>query len=86
VVPLNAQLREIDGTAGLRLADVEGAFATTDFETEVELAGVGTVPVNVARACEWTWGAAPPPLGPDLHANAGGYRAIAEAFARELLD
>ena len=85
VVPLNTHLREIYGAAGLRLADVEGAFATTDFETEVELAGVGRVPLNVARACEWTWGAAPPPLGPDLHANAGGYRAIAEAFARELL-
>jgi lysophospholipase L1-like esterase len=77
---------EIYGAAGLRLADVEGAFATTDFETEVELAGVGRVPVNVARACEWTWGATPPPVGPDLHANAGGYGAIAEAFARELLD
>jgi lysophospholipase L1-like esterase len=86
VVPLNAHLREIYRAAGLRLADVEEAFATTDFETEVELAGAGTVPINVARACEWTWGAAPPPLGPDLHANAGGYRAIAEAFARELLD
>ncbi|MGD0122232.1 MAG: SGNH/GDSL hydrolase family protein [Candidatus Limnocylindrales bacterium] len=85
VVPLNAHLREIYGAAGLRLADVEGAFATTDFETEVDLAGVGRVPINVARACEWTWGATPPPLGPDLHANAGGYRAIAEAFARELL-
>jgi lysophospholipase L1-like esterase len=85
VVPLNARLREIYGAAGLCMADVEGAFATTDFTTEVELAGVGRVPINVARACEWTWGAAPPPLGPDLHANATGYGAIAEAFARELL-
>jgi hypothetical protein len=85
VVPINAHFREIYRAAGLQLADVEGAFATTDFDTEVELADVGTVPVNVARACEWTWGGAPPPLGPDLHANASGYRVIAEAFAKVLL-
>ena len=85
VVPVNRHFREIYRAAGLHIADVEGAFVTTDFETEVELAGSGTVPMNVARACEWTWGAAPPPLGPDLHANAAGYLAIAEAFARELL-
>lgn len=85
VVPVNARFREIYRAAGLATADVEGAFATTDFETMVELAGKGTVPLNVALACEWTWGAEPPPLGPDLHANALGYRAIAEAFARVLL-
>jgi lysophospholipase L1-like esterase len=80
IVPINAHFRELYRAAGLRAADVEGAFATTDFETEVELANVGMVPVNVARACEWTWGGEPPPLGPDLHARIGGYRAIAEAF------
>jgi lysophospholipase L1-like esterase len=85
VVPINAFFRETYRAAGLSTADVEGAFATTDFETLVELAGKGSVPLNVARACEWTWGAEPPPLGPDLHANAMGYRAIAEAFARILL-
>jgi lysophospholipase L1-like esterase len=86
VVPLNTHFSEIYRAAGLPVADVEGAFATTDFETEVEMARVGRVPINVARACEWTWGGTPPPLGPDRHATAGGYRAIAEAFARELLD
>jgi lysophospholipase L1-like esterase len=85
IVPINAHFGEIYRAAGLPLADVEGAFATTDFDTQVELAGVGPVPINVARACEWTWGGEPPPLGPDLHANARGYRTIAEAFARVLL-
>jgi lysophospholipase L1-like esterase len=85
IVPINAHFRDVYRAAGLRVADVEGAFATTDFETQVQLADVGTVPINVARACEWTWGGAPPPLGPDLHANARGYRAIAEAFARILV-
>jgi lysophospholipase L1-like esterase len=85
VVPLNDHFRKIYDAAGVAVADVEGAFATTDFGTEVELAGVGPVPINVARACEWTWGGTPPPLGPDQHATAGGYRAIAGAFARVLL-
>ena len=82
VVPLNSQFREIYRGAGLAIADVEGAFSTTDFETEREVEGIGTVPINVARVCEWTWAASPPPVGPDFHANAGGYRTIAEAFAR----
>jgi lysophospholipase L1-like esterase len=85
VVPINARFREIYEAAGLELADVEGAFATTDFDTVVDLEGAGPVPINVARACQWTWAGAPPPLGPDLHANARGYRAIAEAFSRVLL-
>jgi lysophospholipase L1-like esterase len=85
IVPINAHFRDVYRAAGLPVADVEGEFATTDFETQVEMADVGSVPLNVARACEWTWAAAPPPLGPDLHANARGYRAIAEAFARILV-
>lgn len=86
VVPLNAHFREIYGAAGLVVADVEGAFSTTDFVTEREVEGVGIVPINVARVCEWTWAAAPSPLGPDFHANAGGYRTIAEAFAAVIFD
>jgi lysophospholipase L1-like esterase len=85
VMPINAALTEIYAAAGLEVADVEGAFSTTDFDTTVTLDGFGPVPVNVARICEWTWAGSPPPLGPDPHANARGYRAIAEAFARILL-
>ena len=81
VVPVNARFSEIYRAAGLRVADVEGAFATTDFDTVVELEPFGLVPINVARACQWTWAGTPPPLGPDMHANAQGYRVIAEAFA-----
>lgn len=84
-VPINARFSEIYRAAGLRVADVEGAFATTDFDTGVELNGFGPVPINVARACLWTWANTPPPLGPDMHANVQGYRVIAEAFARVLL-
>ncbi len=85
VVPINAHMAEIYRGAGLTMADVEGAFSTTDFETMVPLDGFGDVPTNVARVLEWTWAGTPPPLGPDLHANRNGYRVIAEAFARIVL-
>jgi hypothetical protein len=85
VVPINDHLRGLYAAAGLQVADVEGAFETRDFETPAELEGAGIVPVNVARACQWTWATAAPPLGPDFHANVHGYRAMAGAFARILL-
>jgi lysophospholipase L1-like esterase len=83
--PINDLLRGIYRAAGCEVADVEAAFSTADFETIVPLRGHGQVPLNVARIAEWTWAAAGPPLGPDFHANAAGYRAMAGAFARVLL-
>jgi lysophospholipase L1-like esterase len=84
IVPINQLLTGIYGAAGMPVADVEGAFSTTDFTTMVPLPPFGQVPLNVARICQWTWVCAPPPLGPDNHANAAGYHAIAEAFAAVL--
>ncbi|HEX5148597.1 MAG TPA: SGNH/GDSL hydrolase family protein [Candidatus Limnocylindrales bacterium] len=84
IVPLNQLLTGIYGAAGMPVADVEGAFSTTDFTTMVPMPPVGLVPLNVARICQWTWICAPAPLGPDNHANAAGYHAIAEAFATVL--
>jgi lysophospholipase L1-like esterase len=84
VLPLNAHLVEIYRAAGMAVADVEGDFATADFDTQVRVDGVGVVPLNVARILSWTWAGAPPPLGPDVHANARGYRVIAESFRRVL--
>jgi lysophospholipase L1-like esterase len=69
---------------GAATADVQDAFSTTDFTTAVPLPGVGTVPLNVARICEWTWMCAPSPVGPNIHANATGYRRIAAAFERAI--
>jgi lysophospholipase L1-like esterase len=84
IVPLNQLLTGIYGAAGMPVADIEGAFSTTDFSTMVPLPQVGVVPLNVARICQWTWICAPAPLGPDNHANAAGYHAMAEAFAAVL--
>jgi lysophospholipase L1-like esterase len=69
---------------GVRTADVQDAFSTTDFTDTAALPGVGTVPLNVARICTWTWMCAPAPVGPNIHANPTGYRVIAAAFERAI--
>ncbi len=63
------------------MADVETAFAVTDFATFVDLKGFGPVPLSVYNTCTLTWMCAAPPLGPDIHANNDGYQVIAGAFA-----
>jgi lysophospholipase L1-like esterase len=70
--------------AGMPVADVERAFATHDFDTIVPSPD-GRVPLNVALICRWTWMCAPPPVGPNIHARASGYRVMAVAFVAALL-
>jgi len=79
-VAFNSLLGASFGAFGVPVADVQTAFSTTDFTDTGTLAGVGTVPVNVARICAWTWMCAPFPIGPDIHANRVGYQVIAVAF------
>ena len=69
---------------GIPIADVQTAFSTTDFTDTAALPGVGTVPLNVARICEWTWMCAPSPIGPNIHANQAGYQEIATAFQQAI--
>ena len=64
----------------VRVANVFGAFATSDFSDHTAVPGVGTVPRNVALICRWTWECASPPRGPNQHANQAGYGVIARAF------
>jgi lysophospholipase L1-like esterase len=73
-------LKRAYGQAGITVANVFGAFETTNFGDPVAVPGVGPVPRNVARICQWTWECAPPPRGPNQHANAAGYRVIADAI------
>jgi lysophospholipase L1-like esterase len=65
---------------GARVANVFAAFDSGDFTGAVRLAGVGTVPRNVAAVCLWTWECAPAPRGPNEHARPAGYAVIARAF------
>jgi lysophospholipase L1-like esterase len=73
-------LKRAYGQAGITVANVFGAFETTNFGDPVAVPGIGSVPRNVARICQWTWECAPPPRGPNQHANAAGYRVIADAI------
>jgi lysophospholipase L1-like esterase len=73
-------LKRAYGQAGITVANVFEAFETTNFGDPVTVPGIGSVPRNVARICQWTWQCAPPPRGPNQHANAAGYRVIAGAI------
>jgi lysophospholipase L1-like esterase len=68
--------------AGVAIANVFGAFDTADFGNPMTVPGIGTLPRNVALICEWTWECAPPPRGPNQHANPAGYRVIADAILK----
>jgi lysophospholipase L1-like esterase len=81
-VVYNGLLDNAYAQAGADVADVLGAFDTTDFGDPVKVPGIGLLPRNVARICEWTWECAPPPRGPNQHANPAGYRVIANAFLK----
>jgi hypothetical protein len=59
-------------------ADVETAFQVTDTTL------LDGTPVDVIRACQWTWICFPPPIGPDVHPNTTGYGVIAQAFVDAL--
>jgi hypothetical protein len=69
--------------AGATVADVSRTFRTHDFADTVVVPGRGRLPVNVARACMWTWFCSTRFAG-NPHANRTGYRKIARTFDREL--
>jgi len=76
----NDLLNRAYATSGVRVANVFGAFETSDFGNRVAVPGIGMVPRNVARICQWTWACVSPPRGPNQHANQAGYGVIARAF------
>jgi lysophospholipase L1-like esterase len=79
-VAYNDMLGNAYAKSDVRVANVFGAFETSDFSGHVAVPGVGTVPRNVALICQWTWECASPPRGPNQHANQAGYVVIARAF------
>jgi lysophospholipase L1-like esterase len=76
----NGLLTRVYTRSGARVADVFDAFDTGDFSSRMTVPGIGTLPRNVARICQWTWECAAPPRGPNQHANQAGYQAIARTF------
>jgi lysophospholipase L1-like esterase len=76
----NSVLAKVYRRFGAQVADVSGAFHSGDFGDPVAVPGYGKLPRNVAAICQWTWECAPPPRGPNEHANRAGYQVIAHAF------
>lgn len=66
---------------GIEVARIDRAFGTyTPFARTTTTAGLGVLPVAVANVCAYTWFCAPPPIGPNIHANETGYGVMAEAL------
>jgi lysophospholipase L1-like esterase len=76
----NSQLGSVYTKFGAPVADVFTAFKTKDFKDKVQTPAFGTLPLNVATLCSYTWQCAPPPVGPNEHANVLGYGVIANTF------
>jgi lysophospholipase L1-like esterase len=79
-VVYNDMLNRAYASSGIPVANVFGAFETSNFGNRSAVPGIGTVPRNVALICQWTWECASPPRGPNQHANQAGYAVIARAF------
>jgi hypothetical protein len=70
----------LDGaTAAIPMADVYTAFESDDFVNMVSSPN-GTLPVNVANICTFTYMCDAPPVGPDIHATVAGYSLIADTL------
>ena len=65
---LNVEITKAAKAAPAKVADVAGAFATTDN-------GGSPQPNNVKRICDWTWMCS----SDDIHANDDGYAEMAKA-------
>jgi len=65
---LNTEITKAGKAAGAKVADVAGAFATTNTSGSPQ-------PVNVKRICDWTWMC----QAENIHANDAGYAAMAKA-------
>ena len=78
----NDALEQTYAGLGVPVADIEGAFSASDFGTMVHVRGLGDVPINVARVCQWTYACSP--RGFDPHPNTVGYAALTRAWEAAL--
>ncbi len=83
-VAVNGELASVYAHFGVPVADIAGAFQTTNFN----LIPFIRIPFNVALICAWTWMCAPAPYGAPnsaaIHANDLGYAVIAGTFLARL--
>lgn len=78
----NAQLDATFRTAGIKIANVAGAFDSHATTPKVLFDGA-LLPRNVATICSLTWMCPSPKRnGQNIHPNAAGYAVIARAFER----
>jgi hypothetical protein len=79
---INPELKKGYASAGGKFVDVtaaSGAYGSLD-ETTTRLAGYGTIPLPVAKVCEYTYYCD----YRDIHARTSGYRLIAELIVKKL--
>jgi lysophospholipase L1-like esterase len=81
---LDQVLSAVYKSYGIPLAQVGDAFKIYS-TNRVSIAGIGTVPENVAQVCLLTWMCQPGPLGPNIHPNAAGYQTIATAIEQQFI-
>jgi lysophospholipase L1-like esterase len=81
------QLDELLGSvytkAGIPIANVPQAFDINE-NTTVTLDNVGSIPLNVEKACQLSWFCYGAPFGPDDHPNNAGYSLIAASIQAAL--
>jgi hypothetical protein len=79
----NARFRKEYQDEGVGFARVARTFRIQDFSHKVVVPGRGSLPLNVALTCRWTWFCSTRAFG-DPHPNRVGYRKIANAFTKQL--
>lgn len=73
---LNRLIAGASTASGGKVADVAAAFNSSDFTDTRDDGAYGTIPVNVANICDWTWMCK---LG-NIHANDIGYKVMADTI------
>ncbi|MDE3108272.1 MAG: SGNH/GDSL hydrolase family protein [Acidobacteriota bacterium] len=80
---LNTTLSDVYASYAIPVANVASAYANA-LATPTRLAHVGWVPLDVQRACTWTWMCRSGAYGPNIHPNDTGYAAMARAVVLAL--